>query len=127
MSNLVADTNTAMTNSGVAVTLRLVGMAPVNYTESGNLETDLGRLVNPKDGYMDNVPGLRNTLGADVVVLLDSRAYTYYGTATFYDPATPASDQKAFIVLNQASNRNQYTLANLVGDVLGAEWQGYPF
>jgi dienelactone hydrolase len=39
------------------------------YTEAGG-NTDLGRLQNPSDGFLDNVPTLRNQYGAAVVSLL---------------------------------------------------------
>ncbi|OGV46860.1 MAG: hypothetical protein A2X46_15890 [Lentisphaerae bacterium GWF2_57_35] len=58
-----------MDNTAVPVTLRLIHSAEVSYTESGNSNTDLNRLTNPSDGYMDNVHTLRSTYGADLVAL----------------------------------------------------------
>jgi hypothetical protein len=57
-------------NSGTALTLRLVHSVESNYEESGNSGTDLDRLTNPSDGYMDNVSTLRDQYGADLVTLL---------------------------------------------------------
>ena len=42
----------------------------MSYTESGNFSTDLNRLTNSSDGFMDNVHALRNTYGADLVSLI---------------------------------------------------------
>ena len=66
----VAETNGAYANSGVTPRLRLVHTEEVSYAESGNIDTDLTRLVTPGDGYMDGAAGIRNTYGADMVSLI---------------------------------------------------------
>lgn len=66
----VSETNTAYANSQVIQRLRLVHTAEVNYTESGEVGTDLSRLRNTGDGFMDEVHSLRNTYQADLVTLL---------------------------------------------------------
>jgi len=58
-----------MDNSLVEITMRLAHSALVNYTESGSSYTDLNRLTNTADGYMDEVHTWRNTYGADLVHL----------------------------------------------------------
>ncbi|HLG29165.1 MAG TPA: M12 family metallo-peptidase [Candidatus Brocadiales bacterium] len=65
--------NLVYSNSLITQRLRLVGTAQVAYTETGSASTDLGRLKNPSDGYMDNVHTLRNTYNADLVSLFVSR------------------------------------------------------
>jgi hypothetical protein len=65
----VANTNQAYANSGVTQRIRLVHAAEISYTESSP-NTDLTRLTDPSDGYLDPVHGLRNTYGADVVTLM---------------------------------------------------------
>ena len=63
--------NTALDNSQVAVTLRLVRSALVNYTENpNNMAIDLDRLTNKTDGYIDEIHQWRNTYGADLVSLV---------------------------------------------------------
>ena len=58
-----------MDNSQTGITLRLVYSGLVDYTESGSSATDLSRLTNTGDGYMDQVHTWRNTYGADLVHL----------------------------------------------------------
>ena len=58
-----------MDNSQTGITLRLVYSGLVDYTESGSSATDLTRLTNTGDGYMDQVHTWRNTYGADLVHL----------------------------------------------------------
>lgn len=59
----IAETNTAYLRSGVIPGLRLVHTEEIAYAESGNFSTDLSRLTNPSDGFMDNVHALRNGYG----------------------------------------------------------------
>ena len=71
----IAATNDAFERSGALVSLNLVGAEKVDYseevTEDGYavISTDLYRLEDPDDGYMDGVHDLRDALGADLVYL----------------------------------------------------------
>ncbi len=68
----VTETNLAYQNSGIISQIRLVHTAEVNYTESGNLDTDLAYA---QLGFVDNTHALRDTYGADLVQLVtDSNA-----------------------------------------------------
>lgn len=64
-----ATTNVAYANSLVTQRLRLVGTAEISYVESGDMRTDLYRLQDKNDGYMDSVHPLRDSLYADLVSL----------------------------------------------------------
>jgi len=66
----VTTTNTYYDNSLVNAELNLVYAGEVVYVESGSGTTDLTRLTNQSDGYLDEVHVLRNTYGADLVSLL---------------------------------------------------------
>lgn len=66
----VAEANTVYQNSKVNLLLHLAKKAKVSYEGSGNLTTDLNRLVNQADGYLDEVAGLRKSCQADLVCLL---------------------------------------------------------
>jgi peptidyl-Asp metalloendopeptidase len=72
----VSQMNTANAQSGLSFTYRLVHVMETNYTESGNVATDLPRLQNPSDGFMDDVAAARNTHLADLVGLYISQAQT---------------------------------------------------
>ncbi len=65
-------TNTAYEQSGVLHRFRLVHSQEVQYVESGNSITDLNRLRDPDDGFMDEVHPLRDTWGADLVSLINT-------------------------------------------------------
>ena len=71
----IADTNDALERSGALVSLNLVGAEKVDYSEEvteegyADISTDLDRLIDPDDGYMDGAHDLRDALGADLVYL----------------------------------------------------------
>jgi len=56
--------NAALYNSQVGLEMRLVHCAETAYTDSGTLQVDLGRLSTVGDGYLEEVPGLMTTYGA---------------------------------------------------------------
>ena len=75
----VAWANDAYERSGAKVRLNLVGTELVDYVEQGpgctfgvgcRSGTDLDRLENPSDGFMDGAHERRDALGADLVSLL---------------------------------------------------------
>ncbi len=62
--------NGIFSRSLVPGTATVVGVVEVPYTESGALATDLARLRNQSDGFIDNTAALRNQYGADLVTML---------------------------------------------------------
>ncbi len=74
MGNIIAGmmerANEVHNNSDTRVVLNLVHSEQVSYTESEDASTDLTRLQNKTDGYMDSVHTLRDTYKADLVCLL---------------------------------------------------------
>lgn len=125
----IGETNAAFANSGVPALLRLVGAGWVNYKESNNLQTDLTRLATTGDTYLEEAVSLRNALGADLVVLVNSKpapdpddpSARVAGVARLFgtDVNTPDPERNAFLVINQQS-RNQFLLAHEAGHSLGA-------
>jgi hypothetical protein len=63
----MAEGQLALDNSQVNVQVRLVHTELVNYTESGNLNTDLNHLGNPSDGFADSANALRDKYKADIL------------------------------------------------------------
>jgi uncharacterized repeat protein (TIGR01451 family) len=66
---VLAEANAAYANSGIHLRLNLVHIAEVNYADSDSLLTDLNRLMNTSDGFMDEVHALRDSHLADLVTL----------------------------------------------------------
>ena len=67
---VIAETNQALSDSGVHHRLRLVESAEVAYDETGDSLVDLPRLTDPSDGHMDEVHAMRDRVGADLVSLM---------------------------------------------------------
>ncbi|MCP3982729.1 MAG: hypothetical protein GY716_25845 [bacterium] len=83
INSRVATSNTAYQNSLINTTANLVGTVEVNYVESGNGATDLRRLRETSDGFMDGVHPLRDSLDADLVSLIVNSAPGLCGIANF--------------------------------------------
>jgi peptidyl-Asp metalloendopeptidase len=66
----VAESNQGYSSSGVNITLQLASSYVTGYVESGSFNTDLTRFRTVNDGYMDGVHSRRNSVAADVAVLL---------------------------------------------------------
>ena len=70
INQAIAETNQSYLNSNVNYMVELATSIRVNYIESGNYDTDLGRFQSTNDGYMDEIHGYRNAYSADVCVLI---------------------------------------------------------
>lgn len=68
----ISEMNSANTDSQARFSWRLVRAMEVDYQESGSLYTDLQRLQNASDGYLDEVHQARDEAEADIVALLVS-------------------------------------------------------
>lgn len=66
----VAEANQSYTNSGVLIDLILAHKSQVTYTQSGSFSTDLSRYRGTSDGYMDSIHTTRNSVTADVALLV---------------------------------------------------------
>lgn len=69
----VAESNQGYVNSNVGINMVLAGYSTTSYGTVG-MSTDLSRFRGTTDGYMDDVHGTRNTVAADVAVLVDNDA-----------------------------------------------------
>ena len=67
---MIAVTNQAFRDSGIRSRVELVARSETPYTETGVSLTDLRRLRDPEDGYMDEVHEMRDRAGADLVHLI---------------------------------------------------------
>lgn len=122
----IDDTNQAFINSQIPAFVHLTSLVATNYTESGDLQTDLDRLFNPGDGYMDEVLKKRIILAADLVVLVDSQGTDDgefitegIGMENLHPTASNASIF-SYIVIDQSAPEGDYVLAHEIGHTLGA-------
>ena len=117
---MVAETNMAYMNSGANQRINLVAAEEVvGYRETNDLVTDIARLRSPSDGYMDEIHDIRDTVAADIVLLLvggrSGRAYQLHVPST-------SSESSAFGVVNAYST---YTFAHELGHIMGLHHDRY--
>jgi hypothetical protein len=126
---LIAQMNMGFANSEIDGGVRLAGDRPflVSYTESGNQTTDLNRITNPRDGWIDFVHEMRDKHEADLVTLLIHEPFgAMFSCGVAWINATPS---QAFSV-TQASCTSNYTFTHEIGHNYGAsheraQGQGY--
>lgn len=97
----VANSNQAFANSEIVPRIRLVHTVEVDYLESGSGGTDLGRLRDPADGYMDEVHTLRDEYGADLVCMINDTMPGLCGLAFVMTEESPAFAASAFSVVRR--------------------------
>jgi hypothetical protein len=111
----VAESNQGYTNSGVQITLQLATKAAVTYTESGNFTTDLSRYRGTSDGYMDSIHTTRNSVTADVGVILINNT-SYCGLAS----GIGSTASTAFAAVYWGCATGYYSFAHEIGHLQSA-------
>jgi hypothetical protein len=115
----VSSANTGYRNSGVYLTLNLVYLGEVAYTEPGDMHVTLARLGSSPDGYLDEVQPLREASGADLVMLIDEDA-NFCGTS--YQMTTTGTESAgwAYGVVNSGCI-SQFSFAHEIGHLMGSQ------
>ena len=115
-NNAIAWTNIAFNNSEVDLTFRLAHTEEVSYPESGNYQTDLLRLQDASDSYLDEVHTLRDRYRADIV----SMWLTGNGWGNAYGLGYESnSEAYAFNVCRTRSSQLDQTFAHECGHNMG--------
>jgi hypothetical protein len=112
--------NQVLSNSQTNVTLNLVYKQEVNYTESGNTNTDLDRLKSPGDGYVDEAHALRSRYNADLVVLLLGESNSNVAGAGYILGSEYGSPKNGFSAMKaRHTNTTGYVLIHEIGHNFG--------
>ena len=111
----IEEANESFRQSGLDhIKLRLVYAYQTNYVEKGTHFDHVWRF-HDKDGYMDEIHGLRNKYRADVAVLIvDDPNGCGLSTRVF------ASEDDAFSVVHHECAATTYSLAHEIGHLIGA-------
>jgi peptidyl-Asp metalloendopeptidase len=109
----IAESNQSFANSGANVTFQLAGVYTANYVNS-SFDTDLSRFRSTTDGYLDSYHTTRNTIGADVNVLITTNT-TYCGLGYLNSSAS-----SAFSVTSYSCMTGYYSFAHEIGHNFGA-------
>jgi len=116
----VAETNQSYLNSNINQRLRLAHVEEVSYTETGNSSTDLTRLQNGSDGFMDDVPTLRNTFAADTVSLI-TETLDACGLGSFMSTVSNSFESRAYSVVKRSCATGNYSFGHELGHNMGAD------
>jgi hypothetical protein len=112
----VDETNQSYVNSGISINMVRVHTAQVTYSETGRtFSQHVAALRSTTDGIMDNVHTLRNTYGADVVVLVVNDTEACGIASSIGSTAT-----SAFAVADQSCITGYYSFGHEVGHLQGA-------
>ena len=113
--------NRALNASQVDLTVRLVNVSPVSYTEAGTLQQDLDNLSSAAHPLFPTLSGLRTQYGADQVILIAGYASGVQSGGVAYEPFTTGGPNNGFaVVCETALGANNTTVAHEFGHTLGA-------
>jgi hypothetical protein len=120
INTAVTETNTGYSNSGVVQRLRLARAEELAYTEAAAL-TDLERITDTGDGFMDSVHALRDAYKADEVALIGA-GYSASGTcgiAWLMAGNNPGFAPNAFAVIDWSCATGYYSFGHELGHNMG--------
>jgi len=114
----LAETNSAYAQSGVLQRVRLVARHEVAYSESSSIVTDLARMTISNDGFLDQIPALRDASGADVVAMIVESGQSC-GVANSLTNLGAGFAPYAFCVVARNCAAANLSLAHELGHVMG--------
>ena len=132
----VDNTNRSYGNSSINLRLRVVYKHEVDYSQDSDMRMDLRHLTYTAsdryrdgsrpdpEGYMDEIHGLRDRYGADLVALIVSRRSNYCGFAWIPDflrnPGRDWADRGFSITAQSCESLSFHTFAHEIGHNQGA-------
>ena len=126
IATAITNFNLSLLNSGIPnTTINLVYAGEIDYTESGNISTDLNRLRLPADGFMDDAHTLRNTYGADLCALITATPTNTCGLGYLNTNPSNYSNSAAFSVSLRNCAVSNYTLSHEMGHNMGLNHDWY--
>jgi hypothetical protein len=125
------ETNQGYAQSNVTQRVRVVQRQQVTSAEGSDTSTYLNRLLNAADGNMDEVPGLRDSSGADLVYLIQSQLSNPCGQAAMIlNPVSTSRAPNGYAVgqLDCSTGAGGWTFGHELGHLMAArhDWDSDP-
>jgi len=114
----VNECNDVYRDSDTAARVRLVGTAATSFTETGSFNYMLSRLAGTSDGDMDDLHTTRDTLGADVVMLIVTDSSSC-GIGYTIKNDTTGMPHAAFAVVRDYCADIKFSFVHELGHVMG--------
>ena len=113
-----SETNAAYSNSGVAHTVRVVGKQEISFSETGFSFS--GFLNSAQDGSISGLHALRNSTGADLVVVLVDGDDSLCGLAFLMSPVTSSFAPYGYSVTQTNCATGNFTFGHEIGHNMSA-------
>ncbi len=117
LSGDIGYANSALANSNAVPRFRIAGFAQLTNNSTGSLTNDLIALIDPLDGWNDQVGVLRNNTAADLVALYSDAAT--FGSVAVIGVNTPDGSDAFSAIGRSASPDPSVSLARGLGANLG--------
>ncbi|MDX2200829.1 MAG: M12 family metallo-peptidase [Phycisphaerae bacterium] len=117
----MANANMIFADSQTNVQFRLVHTREVNYVEVVDYLTNLNRLANANDGFLDELYAERDLRGADFVSLWVDNIMNAGGAAYFPNALWPGDNGQSGNSVLRLDNANFFTLAHEFGHNFGCQ------
>ncbi len=114
----INEANYTYTNSLINVSLNAVHIGQINYTESGDIGTDLDRL-GAGQGDFSSVKALRNDYKADIVCLITELENSGIGGLAWDIPPLRGNASSAYLAIRRQALGKNTTLAHEIGHLCG--------
>lgn len=128
VSNLISTMNQSFSNSNANAYISLTHSNRVDYTESGSVTTDLSRLTDSTDGFMDGIPpGLDGWAADTAALIVDDDLVTSappWGAANAWINIIP--EEIPYAVIADGFALGTYLFDHEVGHVFGGHHQSIP-
>ncbi|HEY9643706.1 MAG TPA: M12 family metallo-peptidase [Coleofasciculaceae cyanobacterium] len=113
------ETNQGYAQSGISHRIKIIQRRQVDYAETGKAETDLNRLLDPADGFLDEVHSLRQRANADTVSFWVTELDAC-GLGSLMRSPSFAFQNRAFNVVGYECATTNFSFAHELGHNLGA-------
>ncbi len=122
LSATIDEVNAAYARSGVNLTMQSAAIEHVGYASTQLPQTQLNRVTDPADGFLDDIHARRDELAADLVVFVTPLGGVSCGVAWLLRPPFSSFDPAyGFAVADPSCARGNLTFAHETGHNIGAD------